>query len=192
MHPIASEARASLANGHMRLVESTASLRDVWFPTSTEPAFGEQMLSDYGALHRDSSIAKEFEAEVSALIEAIVRHDDPRSLQEIDATEGSEAMHRAAEKRMNRRPAALAIWDVHGAPVRLRKDFVFRIVSPRDVMGDPIIRTYPAEKFVSEASVKIAELEFALRQAQRSITRWRISVAIFGIMLAVLVWRLAT
>jgi hypothetical protein len=89
---------------------------------------------------------------------------------------------------MNRRPVALAIWDMHGAPARLRGNVVFKIVSPRDVMGSPVIRTYPAENFVTEAAVKIAELQSALRQAELAKTLWRTTTVILAATVGALSW----
>jgi hypothetical protein len=192
MPDVVTEAREALARGSERLVASNCSLRDAWFPIGTTPSCEEQLLSDYGALHRGNPIAAEFEEEVSALIEAIARRSDQRSLKEIDSHEGEKAMMSAATERMGRRPLALNLWDMHGAPVRLKGSHVFRVISPNDAMGDPIIRAYPAERYVTEVSVKTAEMTCALARMRTALFRWRIAAAglLGGIVL--LLWLLIT
>lgn len=181
------EACESLPRGSERLVASSCSLRHAWFPVETTSSLEEQLLSDHGALHCGNPVAAEFEEEVSALIGAIARRADQRSLKEIDSQEGERAMTNAATERMGRRPLALSLWDMHGAPVRLKGSLVFRIVSPNDVMGDPIIRVYPAERYVTEVSVKTAEMTCALTRLHAAIARWRTIVAgLLGLVLLLL------
>ena len=185
---VVTEARESLARGLERLVASNCSLRHAWFPLETTPSFEEQLLSDHGALHRGDPIAAEFEQEVSALIEAIARRSDQRSLKDIDSQEGEKAMLNAATERMGTRPLALNLWDMHGAPVRLKGSLVFRIVSPTDVMGDPVIRACPAERYVTEVSVKTAEMTCALARLRAAVVRWRFVAAGLMGLIVLLLW----
>jgi hypothetical protein len=188
MPALVAAARNALPGGDDRLVDSTCSLRNAWFPVDVEPSFEEQMLSDHGALHSKNPIAGEFDEEVNALIQAIASRSDSRSLEQVKAEGGEEAMLIAAEDRMGRRPMALALWDRHGAPVRLRGDTVFRVVSPRDVMGDPIIRSYPAHQFVTQVSVRTAELAQHLKETKSSLARWRVTSAGLLFLLALIAW----
>lgn len=188
MHEAVADARNSLPGGAHRLVDSTCSLRSAWFPVSAEPSFEEHLLSDHGALHSNNPVAREFDEEVNALVDAIAARSDSRSLKQVAADGGREAMLAAAAERMDHRPMALALWDRHGAPVRLRGDMVFRIVSPQDVMGDPIIRSYPAHWYVAEVSVKTAELTQHLKRVTTSLTRWRVASAVLILFLVLISW----
>lgn len=189
LRELVSEAREGIAGGEHRLLVTRCDLQHCWFPVATQLGVRDQVLSDYGVVNEsDKNVAKEFKEEVSALIAAIARQGDSRSLKEVEEQEDADAMAEAAWERMDRRPAALEPWDHCGAPVRLRGDRVYRIVSPRDVMGAPTIRSYPAVLYVSQVSVRTAELQEDLRLTRPSLVRWRLIAAVLLILIAALSW----
>jgi hypothetical protein len=70
---------------------------------------------------------------------------------------------------------------------------VFRIWSPRDAMGTPIIQALAIDDYVRGTSIQTARAAVELAVLAKSRDRWRMAAAILGLVLLVVLitWALA-
>src|SRR6266576_1965458 len=173
--------RASLPNGQLRFLHSSSSLRLAWFPR--QPSFEQELLSGYGITDvnepkEEEIVRLEWRNEIRTIIGI---------LEEIDAQDSS-LDQSTPEGRMNaslsRWARAHRIWDFCGMPLRLRKQNVFRITSPRDVFGDAVVLGVPISDFLAAVSMKTAEDSTMIVRLRRASERWRfVALALGGLLL---------
>lgn len=170
--------RASLPDGELRFLRSSSPLRLTWFPL--EPSQLQEFLSDYNTPDVDEPeeediLRLEWRNEIVAIT---------KILEEIDAHDPT-LDQSTAEARfdagLDRRARALNIWDAYGIPLRLRKQNVFRIVSPRDALGDPVILGVPLSAFIVAMSAKTAHDSRAIARLTRAYRRWRFLTLTLGL-----------
>lgn len=177
--------RAALPDGELRFLCSSSPLSLTWFPS--QPTDLQLLLSDHSAPDVDEPeeediLRLEWRNEIGAITKV---------LEEVDARDPSfdqSTPEARFDAGLDRRARALSIWDAYGVPLRLRKNVVFRIVSPRDLLGDPIVLGVPLPFFVVAMSAKTAHDSRSVVQLQRARLRWRsIAFTLGAVSLALLV-----
>ena len=157
------EAIKRLPNGDLRLSMSRFPLNHVCLDGFNVPDISERISSNYSMPSANNGVAEQFHEEIT-IIEKIMKEmhilDKPDSL------------------TLNRKACAMQIWDCYAIPWRFHNETVHLIWSPHDLMGTPIIHSYPVSYFL-RILVEILENHYdqAWRQA-RHLKYWRI----FGIL----------
>lgn len=178
--------QASLPDGHLRFFRSSAPLREAWFPT--RPAELQEFLSDYNTADLDEpeqedALRHEWRNEILAIMKILEEGDaqDPT----VDQSDPGARL----EAGLARRARALYIWDEYGVPLRLRARTVYRIQSPRDALGDPVILSIPLSSFIVMSSAKTAHDAVTIGHLTNALSKWRLSalIAVLGF-LALLLW----
>ena len=138
--------RSKLEDDGTRIADAPWSSRETWWPETTD--FGQELLSDYGVPSSFPEIERAFNDEVGAIRDLI---------KEKVAGGTAETARQRVLMGLEHHTAALRSWDEIAIPVRRRGDLVFRILSPRDVMGGPIIQTLHVDHYIRGVSIKTAE-----------------------------------
>lgn len=179
-------ARSRVAAPESRFADEPQPFGATWWPGAA--TFEQQLLSDYSVESPMPDLSKDFFEEVSAI------RDSLKELgHKVNLAEWQKSGHEAGERMMaglNRHAEALALWDQLCFPVRRRGDLVFRIQSPRDAMGTPIIQALTVDDYVRGTSVRTARASADLAGLAKSRDRWRVAAAVLGfILLLVLITR---
>ncbi len=166
------EVSGLLQDGKHRLLDSDVPMRPAWFPQYLAPDNSELLMSDYGlSASEDELIAGQFHEEVDAIREWLCGQFEPV---------GSCALERVREG-VNRKAQALAIWDWCAVPLRQNKGFIYRIWSPRDVLGSPTIRRLPIQEFLARAAQQSASDALERGRLIRCLRAWRIVFAVSAV-----------
>ena len=174
-------ARSRVAAPESRFADEPQPFRATWWPGAT--TFEQQLLSDYGVESPMPDLSKDFFEEVSAI------HDSLKELgHKVELAGWQRSGLEAGERMMdglNRHAEALGVWDELCFPVRRRGDLVFRIQSPRDAMGTPIIQALTVDDYVRGSSVRTARAAVDLAALAKSRDRWRVAAAVLALILLV-------
>jgi hypothetical protein len=130
-----------------------------------------------------ADLSKDFFEEVSAIRDSVKEFGYKVDLAGWQKR-GVKARERIWEA-LNLHAEALRLWDELCFPVRRRGNLVFRIQSPRDVMGTPIIEALPVDDYVRGTSIRTARAAVELAVLAKSRDRWRVAAAILGLVLLV-------
>ncbi len=192
MHELPSDAdalvdrlRASLPDGQFRFLQSSWPLRLSWFPR--QPSFGQEFFSGYPITDVDEPeeeeiLRLEWRSEILAIMEILEQIDAQDSSFDEATPEGR------VDAGLDRRVRALRIWDFYGMPLRLRKQNVFRLASPRDVFGDAVVLGVPVLDFLAAVSMKTAEDYTMIARLRRASERWRfVALTLGGLLFASLI-----
>jgi hypothetical protein len=182
-------ARSRVGMSESRFAEEPQPFRATWWPGA--PTFEQQLLSDYGVETPMPDLSKDFFEEVAAIRDSLKELGHKVQLAGWQKS-GLEAGERMIEG-LNRHAQALGFWDELCFPVRRRGDLVFRIQSPRDAMGTPIIQALGVDDYVRGTTIRTARAAVELAALAKSRDRWRVAAAILGFVLlvALVTWALA-
>jgi len=171
--PVIDEAIRRLPNGDLRLSTSRFSLSHVCLAGFCAPDISDRISSNYSMPSANEEIAKQFYEEVR-VIEKI--------MEEMNIPNGPDL------QALNRKAYAIQIWDCYAIPWRFHKETVYLIWSPHDLMGSPIIHSYPASYFL-RALAEILEKHYnqAWKQA-RHLKYWRILAILVLIIIGFVLW----
>jgi hypothetical protein len=176
-------ARSRVGVPESRFAEEPQPFRATWWPGA--PTLEQQLLSDYGVESPMPDLSKHFFEEVSAIRDSLKELGHKVQLAGWQKS-GLEAGERMMEG-LNRHAEALGLWDELCFPLRRRGDLVFRIQSPRDAMGTPIIQALPVDDYVRGTSIRTARAAVELAALAKSRDRWRVAAAILGFVLLLVV-----
>ena len=145
---------ASFPDGNNRFVNSKVSLRFTWFPFIED--FNESILSRYGVTEDvNDEILSEFYTKTKIINEILLRFNIKPKLSDWQKSD-SEAVQNLYYG-LNRNAMAFSIWDSFAVPIRLHGENVYRIWTPQDVMGSPIIKSIPLRHFMQLTALKTSE-----------------------------------
>lgn len=183
--------QTKLAHGKWRITESDVNLRLSWFPEHLNPTFPDWLKSDRGIDDDDISteeldLRRQFWQEVQALIELV-----PEGTEEelADWQKGAPEGLKGAYLATNRKAKALSLWDRFGVPLRIKKNRIYRIWAPRDLLiAEPIISKINAQDFLVAVCEKTAEDSGEIHRLKNKLTNWQVLAGIcFFILFLVLV-----
>lgn len=186
------EAIKRLPDGENRFALSDYPLSHICLKDFYAPDIAEYLKSDYGRPSSDKEIEKDYYEEISTLEKIMIDADVPISLSDWQTGTNSEAGKRLF-KGINRRAYAIQMWDWYGIPWRFKDGFIHLIWSPSDVMGSPIIHSYPVENFLSNLTIKEGKHVQEIEQSNRQLNFWKnfghIVIAIVSIILIIVLLR---
>ncbi len=172
-------ARSKVAGAESRFADEPSPFRATWWPGV--PTFEQELLSDYGVESSMPDLSKEFFEEVSAIRDSLKELGHKGELAPWQRS-GLEAGKRMMEG-LNRHAEALGLWDELCFPMRRRGDLVFRIKSPGDAMGTPIIQALSLDGYVRGVTVQTARAAIEIAALTRSRDKWRVAAAVLGLIL---------
>ena len=176
---VIASARTKLHCGPERISDTPGAYRWNWWATG--PDLHDELLSNYAIGTCFAAIEKEFREEIETIRETLDElTPEPELADSPDSVNGAE---RRMMKSLDRAAQALRIWDEISVPIRRRGDIVFRIWSPRDVMGSPIIKALPIDAFVHGVVEQTAKDQVDIERLRASMGNWRL-VAIVLVVLA--------
>lgn len=92
-------------------------------------------------------------------------------------------------KGLNRRAFAIQLWDWYAIPWRYKNNSIHIIWSPQDVIGTPIIHSYPVDFFLSNFSSILENQAENQLKAMKQLGFWKnlgiVAIIIFAIFLYV-------
>lgn len=171
--PVIEEAIRRLPNGDLRLSVSRFPLSHVCLAGFCAPDISQRISSDYSMPSANEEIAKQFYEEIT-MIEKIMEEMNIANRPELQA--------------LNRKAYAIQMWDCYAIPWRFHNETVHLIWSPHDLMGSPIIHSYPVSCFL-RALAEILEKHYnqAWKQA-RHLKYWRIFAILVLIIIGFVLW----
>ncbi len=167
--------RSKLGDAAGRISETPTSLRWSFWPT--QPGFGDRLVSDHGVRSAYPVLEEEFDQEVRAIREALEELGCEPGLS--DWQKGSEDVGRKLMIGLNMAAGTLSIWDDISVPIRRRGNVVFRLWSPRDVAGTPVIKCLPVDTFIIAMAQETASQRFMIDRLQK----WRIGAIVLAYLL---------
>ena len=174
---------ASFPDGNNRFINSKVSLRFTWFPLIED--FNDRFSSNY-AVTEDlkDEILSEFYTEIKTINEILLRFNIKPKLADWQKSD-SEAVQNVYYG-LNRNAMAFSIWDSFAVPLRLYGENVYRIWTPHDVMGSPIIKSIPLRHFIQLTALKTAEDNLLIAKKDIKINRLINIVGILSLVLLIL------
>jgi hypothetical protein len=172
-------ARSRVEDAESRFADEPAPFRGTWWPTV--PSFKQELLSDYGVDSPVSALSKDFVEEISAIRDSLKEIGS-----KIELAAWQKSGLKAGERMMeglNRHGEALGLWDELCFPVRRRGNLVFRIQSPRDVMGTPKIQPLLLDDYIRGVSIQTAHATLEIAGLTRSRDKWRVATGVLGLLL---------
>ena len=166
-----------IASGELRLAASAVSLALAWFPPFAAPNEDDRLLADMGVASSPKEIQDEYAEEVRLFRDAVTTPDEDVPLapwQQLSGDSEGARVGRKLHASLNKAAFAMENWDRYAIPVRLRGSHVFRIWSPADVMGEPLARSMPADRFVAAAAVQSARDRFEILQLRSQRNTWAV------------------
>jgi hypothetical protein len=148
------EAIRRLPNGNSRLRLSAYPLSHACLSGFNNPDISERLSSDYGMPSGNEEVEKEYNEEILTIEKIMEEAQVPIKLAKWQKGSKSDAAD-GLYKSLNRHAYTIQIWDWYAIPWRFKNGFVHLIWSPHDVMGSPIIRSYPVSDFLGGMSTKL-------------------------------------
>lgn len=175
---------ASFPDGNNRFANSKVSLQFTWFPLIED--FNDSLLSSYGVTEDiNDEILSEFYTEIKIINDILSRLDIKPKLADWQKS-NSEAVQNLYHG-LNRNTMAFSIWDSYALPLRLYGERVYRIWTPHDVMGSPIIKSIPLRHFVQLTALKTAEDNLLMAKKDIKINRLIYVIGILSFILIILI-----
>jgi len=172
MATVINEAIRRLPNGDSRFSVSRLPLSNVCLAGFEAPDIQEQISSDYSMPPTNQEIAKQFHEEIT-MIEKVMDDMNITKRLNLDA--------------FNRKAYAMRLWDSYAIPWRFHNETVQLIWAPRDLMGTPVIHSYPVPYFLRTlAEILDQNCAHAWKQA-RHLKYWQIFVLAL-IIIGLIVW----
>jgi hypothetical protein len=176
------EAIHRLPNGKTRLAVSNFPLSYACLSGFYGPNISERLSSDYSIPSGNEEIEKQYYEEITTIEKIMVEIDVPIRLADWQSQSKSESDEKM-RKEMNRRAYAIQMWDWYAIPWRLTGGSVHVIYSPHDIMGTPIIHTYPANHFLSSLADMMEKQHSQAEKLSNQLSFWKN----FGIIVLVVI-----
>ncbi len=179
---------ASFPDGDKRFIDSEFPLRKSWFPI--EPELIDDLNSDYGVVNKVTRLSSDFFKEVEVICNLLGAENIQ---QEIDRSKETNLNNRLVQsikgirQGMNIRGKALAIWNWYAIPLRLKGKTLYRIWAPRDIFGEPIIKSMPLLDFLSLVSIKTAKYDIETTRLQEDYTKLKEKIIYLTVSLILLI-----
>ena len=164
--------QSRLEDGEERIALLPHLFQKTWWPETSD--FGQQLLSDYGVAPEQESeqeLEKAFREEVAAIRDSLEETGFEPELAE--SQKGSKVAAQRIWTSLNTQAAAIRVWDHIAVPVRRQRGLVFRILSPQDVMGSPIIQTLHIDHYILGSAAKTAESNTEITDLREKLRRWQ-------------------
>ena len=186
--PLIEEAIKKLKNGENRLAVSDYPLKYACLNGFNTPDITERLSSDYGMPSDNKDIAADYFEEITMLEKMLSDVDVPTDLaiwQKRTKIKSAEKMY----KGLNRRAFAIQLWDWYAIPWRYKNNAVHVIWSPQDIMGTPIIHSYPINYFLTYFSFTLEKQAENIIKVMKRLGLWKnfgiFAIVIFAIFLLV-------
>lgn len=166
------EAIRRLPHGKTRLAVSNFPLSYACLSELYGPDISERLSSDYSMPSGNEEIEKQYYEEITTIEKIMVEIDVPIRLANWQSRSKSEPAEKMM-KEMNRRAYAIQMWDWYAIPWRLSGDSVHVIYSPHDVMGTPIIHTYPAHHFLRSLAETMEKQHTQAEKLSNQLSFWK-------------------
>lgn len=176
------EAIRRLPNGETRLSVTNFPLNYACLSSLYAPDFQERLASDYGVPAGNDEIEREYYEEITTIEKIMEETDVPITLADWQSGSKLESAERMY-KGLNRRAYAIQMWDWYGIPWRFHNGAVHLIWSPHDVMGSPIIHSYPPSVFLRGLAEGLEKQHCQAEKEARQLNFWKN----FGIIILVIV-----
>jgi hypothetical protein len=128
------------------------------------------------------ALEKEFYEEIKAIRETLDELGHEPEL--ADWQKSSIDAGRKMMSSLNQGVTAQDIWDQIGVPIRRRGDIVFRIWTPGDVFGSPIIKESPIDLFVNGLVKKTSSDRIEIERLKKTMDKWRSATIILAVIIA--------
>ena len=174
--PVIEEAIRRLPNGDLRLSMSRFPLSHMCLTGFHAPDISEQISSDYSMPSRSEEMAKQFYEEITILETIMEEMNIP---------------NRPDLQPLSRKAYAMQMWDCYAVPWRSHNERIYLIWSPRDLMGSPIIHSYPVSYFLRILAEILEEHYDQAWRLTRHLKYWRIFAIFALIIIGVVVWAMA-
>ncbi|HHW68937.1 MAG TPA: hypothetical protein GX747_01170, partial [Tenericutes bacterium] len=191
--PLIEEAIKKLKNGENRLAVSDYPLKYACLNGFNTPDFSERLSSNYRMPSENKDIEADYFEEITLLEKMMADANIPINFAdwqkgtkiESSIQDTVEKMH----KGLNRRALAIQLWDWYAIPWRYKNNAIHIIWSPQDVMGTPIIHSYPVDFFLSNFSSILENQAESQLKAMKQLGFWKnfgiVAIIIFAIFLYV-------
>ncbi|MBP9019441.1 MAG: hypothetical protein WBJ37_06625 [Bacteroidales bacterium] len=189
--PLIEEAIKKLKNGENRLTVSNYPLKYAFLNGLDTPDISEMLYSDYGMPSENKDIEADYFEEITLLEKMIADANVP--IYPADRKKGAKI--ESAEKifeGLNRRAFAMLLWNWYAIPWRYKNKKIHVIWSPQDIMGTPIIHSYPLDFFLSYFSSILENQAESQLEVLKQLGFWKnfgiITIIIFAIILYVILY----
>ena len=183
--PLIKEAIKKLKNGENRLAVSNYPLKYACLNDFTTPDFSERLSSDYSMPSGNKDVEADYFEEITLLEKMMADANVPIKLADWQKSELGEKMF----KGLNRRAFAIQLWDWYVIPWRHKNNATHVVWSPRDVMGTPIIHSYPTDFFLTNFSSILENQAENQEIVMRQLGFWKnfgiVVITIFSLFLLV-------
>lgn len=180
---VVEEAKTRIPNGEARFAVSDFPLSHTCFSFQCGPNMSEILSSNLSISSENEEIEKQYYEEIKVLEEIMVETDTPINLAEWQRGSAESVM-----KGMNLRAYAMQIWDWYAIPWRLDGETVYIIYSPQDVMGSPIIHTWPATNFFEALAKTASKQNSDLENLDKKLSFWKNFGIIILVVVAIVTW----
>lgn len=183
------EAIRQLRDGETRLAVSDYPLSHACLNDLYKPDFEEWVLSYSETSSGNEDITKDYYEEITTIEKLMVDAEVPIKFADWQSKSNLESLEKI-HKGLNLRAYSMQLWDWYAIPWRYKNGFIHLIWSPHDIMGSPIIHSYPASYFLSNLAAKL-ETEFSqFQRTSRQLTIWKNLGIIILIVMGIIVWAL--
>jgi hypothetical protein len=181
------EAIRRLPNGRYRLRLSAYPLSHACLSGFYNPDISERLSSDYGMHSGNEEVGKEYNEEIIT-IEKIMEETQvpikPAKWQKGSKSDTADGMYTS----LNRRAYAIQIWDWYAIPWRFKNGFVHLIWSPHDIMGSPIIHSYPVSEFLGGISDNLESYFKEGDKVSRQLSFWKNLGIVLLVIVGIVLW----
>lgn len=185
--PLIEQAIKELENGDSRLAVSNYPLKHACFNGFHLPTPSERLSSDYSAPSDNRSLEIDYFEEITLIEKLIVEAKVPINLsgwQKSKTNESGEKMF----KDLNRRAYAIQLWDWYAIPWRYKNNAIHIIWSPQDILGTPIIHSYPTDLFLTQFAFILLKQAENQSKVLKQLNFWKS----FGIIVSIIIIFLIT
>lgn len=186
--PLIEEAIKKLKNGENRLAVSDFPLKYACLNGFSAPDISERLSSNYSIPSGNKDIEADYFEEITLLEKLMADANVPINLadwQKGTKIESAEKMY----KGLNRRSFAIQLWDWYAIPWRYKNGAIHIAWSPQDVMGTPIIHSYPTDFFLANLSSVLENQAENQAKIFKQLNFWKnlgiIAIIIFVILILI-------
>lgn len=171
-------ARSKVVDGESRFANEPFPFRAIWWPDS--PTIEQELLSDHAVESAEPELSDEFFEEVTAIRDSLkeLGYKGELAAWQRSGREAGEQMWEG----LNLHADALGLWDQLCLPLRRRGDEIFRILSPRDAGGTPIVQSLSLDEYIRDVSAYTARATIEIAGLKKSREKWQVVAAVFALM----------
>jgi hypothetical protein len=177
----------ALPDGNRRLTHTPTHLSLSWFPDELAPHFGEEIMSDYGMPTEHTDLEADFNKEVDAIKQWLEDNNVEGKL--LDYEKSDIPSVRKMFESIDRRSQAISLWNRYAIPLRIKKNWVYRIWAPRDIYGSPMIKRIRIEEFIMLVAEKTSEDRITLFRLKKRLRAWKRALFLIVLLLIATSWR---